>query len=100
MTYSIQSKMIKDKSNLQNYVFGFSSDKDLTVKEIKEVCKNKFNRIPEYKDYISKEYLYLGNNEKTNDQEVIKPKSGLEYNLVFEKVAPSGSVANNSESKA
>lgn len=102
MIYSIQSKLIKDDSEIENYSFGFSSDKELSVKEIKEICKKKIRLIPESKDYTKKEVLYLGNREKTDDKESVKPISGLEYNLVFEKaiVAPTGSVTNNSGSKA
>ena len=92
MIYSIQSKVIKDSKILQNYASIYPSNVELTVAQIKQLCKNKIVPMPVYDNYITKEILYLGNNEKSNDQEVIKPKSGLEYNLIFDKVIASGSV--------
>lgn len=91
MKYIIQSKIVKtqkvkkkDKEDIvetyyNNSTSSFDAEKNLTVSEIKKMCKDFFGDLGPQE--IEKEVLLFGKTEKTNDSEVIEPISGLKYNL-------------------
>lgn len=87
MDYSIQIVVLKgekekDRKVINNSSTNLSSDKNLTVNELKEKCKEWYGKLPE-NSVIIEEKLYKGNKEKTNNDEILGFTSGLEYNLII-----------------
>ena len=87
MDYSIQVKIFKgenekNRKSLNNSSTEIKSNKNLTVGELKEKCKEWYDTFP--KDYvIIEEKLYKGNKEKQDNNEVLGFTPGLEYNLII-----------------
>lgn len=87
MDYSVQVKIFKgenekNRTSLNNSSTEIKSDRNLTVGELKQKCKEWYSTFP--KDYvILEEKLYKGNKEKQDNNEVLGFTPGLEYNLVI-----------------
>ena len=87
MDYSIQVKIYKgenekNRKSLNNSSTEIRSDKNLTVGELKQKCKEWYDSLP--KDYvIFEEKIFKGNKEKQDNNEVLGFTPGLEYNLII-----------------
>jgi hypothetical protein len=86
MNYSVQIVVFEgenEKNRLvkNNSSTGIKSDKDLTVGELKEKCKEWYG-FPSTK-IVVEEKLYKGNKEITDNNEVLGIAHGLEYNIVI-----------------
>lgn len=83
MRYTIQAKILKGekKEVIQNFTSNYITDEVLTALQIKEMAKARVLAIPDSE--ITGEVLYLGNKLKSEPSELIKPISGLEYNLII-----------------
>lgn len=86
MNYSVQIVVFegeKEKSRLikNNSSTTLKSDKDLTVSELKEKCKEWYGFLPN--TVIVEEKLYIGTKEKTDNNEALGITHGLEYNIVI-----------------
>ena len=87
MRYTIQSKVLRgekeeDRQVLRNSCSNFSSDKELTIGEIKAMVKD-FQPKLSPKDEIFAEIFWVGNKEMKDNNEVLKKFNGLEYNLIL-----------------
>lgn len=81
----VKSKIedIVQYNNIDNSFIKLETDKtQLTVKEIKTMCKNYYDDLPP-KVEILEEILYKGIVEYEDENEVITKFNGLEYNMII-----------------
>ena len=86
MNYTIQIVVFegeKEKNRLvrNNSSTTLKSDKDLTVGELKQKCKEWYGFSSS--TVVLEEKLYKGSKEKTNNDEILGITHGLEYNIVI-----------------
>ena len=87
MEYSVQIVVLKgekenNRKTLNNSSTEIRSDKNLTVGELKQKCKEWYDSFP--KDYvIFEEKIFKGNKEKQDNNEVLGFTPGLEYSVII-----------------
>jgi len=86
MNYSVQIVVFQGENEKNRLVKNNSSnniksDKDLTVGELKEKCKEWYGFPPNVT--VIEEKLFKGNREKSDNNEVLGISHGLEYNIVI-----------------
>ena len=86
MNYSVQIVVFQGENEKNRLIRNNSSttiksDKDLTVGELKQKCKEWYG-FPS-NTVVIEEKLYKGNKEKTDNNEILGIVHGLEYDVII-----------------